>query len=58
MGNYHVNKVEMTTLGSHDSAVNIFQNFLPISRSLSKCKISNTLTAISRELFLIYLFFL
>ena len=46
MGNYHVNKVEMTTLGSHDSAVNIFQNFLPISRSLSKCEISNTLTAI------------
>jgi len=53
MGNYHVNKVERTTLGSHDLAVSIFQNFLPISRSLSKCKISNTLTAISREVLLI-----
>ena len=53
MGNYHVNKVERTTLGSHDLAVSIFQNFLPISRSLSKCKISNTLTAISREVPLI-----
>ena len=52
-GDYHVNKVERTTLGSHDLAVSIFQNFLPISRSLSKCKISNTLTAISREVPLI-----
>ena len=56
MGNYHVNKVERTTLGSHDLAVSIFQNFLPISRSLSKCKISNTLTAISREVLLIHLY--
>ena len=50
---YHVNKVERTTLGSHDLALSIFQIFLPISRSLSKCKISNTLTAISREVLLI-----
>ena len=29
MGNYHVDKVERTTLGSHDLAVSVFQNFLP-----------------------------
>ena len=56
MGKYRVNKVERTTLGSHDLAVSVFQNFLPISRSLSKCKISNTLTAISSEVLLIHLY--
>ena len=30
MGNFHVNEIERATLGAHDSAVNVFQNFLPI----------------------------
>jgi len=53
MGNLHVNKIEMATLGTHDSAVSVFQNLLPISKSLIKWKISNILTATSREILLI-----
>ena len=30
----------MATLGTHDSAVSLFQNLLPISKSLIKWKIS------------------
>jgi len=58
MGNLHVVKIEMVTLGTHDSAVSVFQNLLPISKSLVKWKISNILTAISRELKLILLLIL
>ena len=58
MGNLRVNKIEMATLGTHDSAVSVFQNLLPISKSLIKWKISNILTATFREILLILLLIL